>query len=42
LFVPNARVAAIARELGLAQPVLAGPGDAQVLAALVAYFGDAK
>jgi uroporphyrinogen-III synthase len=42
LFVPNARVAAIARELGLAAPELAGPGDAQVLAALVAYFGDAK
>jgi uroporphyrinogen-III synthase len=42
LFVPNARVAGIARELGLREPVLAGPGDAQMLAALVAYFGDAK
>jgi uroporphyrinogen-III synthase len=42
LFVPNARVAAIARELGLREPVLAGPGDAQMLAALVAYFGDEK
>jgi uroporphyrinogen-III synthase len=42
LVVPNERVAGIARELGLAQPLIAGPGDAQVLAALVAYFGDAK
>jgi uroporphyrinogen-III synthase len=42
LFVPNARVAGIAREIGLREPVLAGPGDAQMLAALVAYFGDAK
>jgi uroporphyrinogen-III synthase len=42
LFVPHARVAGIARELGLREPVLAGPGDGQMLAALVAYFGDAK
>jgi uroporphyrinogen-III synthase len=42
LFVPNMRVAGIARELGLRKPVLAGPGDEQMLAALVAYFGDAK
>ena len=42
LFVPHARVAGIARELGLREPVLAGPRDAQMLAALVAYFGDAK
>jgi uroporphyrinogen-III synthase len=42
LFVPNARVAGIAREIGLREPVLAGPGDAPMLAALVAYFGDAK
>jgi uroporphyrinogen-III synthase len=42
LFVPNARVAAVARGLGLRAPVLAGPGDAQMCAALVAYFGDAK
>jgi len=42
LFVPNARVAVIARELGLREPLPAGPGDAQMLAALVAYFGDAK
>ena len=42
LFVPHARVAGVARELGLREPVLAGAGDAQMLAALVAYFGDAK
>ena len=42
LFAPNARVAAIALELGLAEPLRGGPGDAQVLAALVAYFGGAK
>jgi len=42
IFVPNARVAGIARELGLRAALLAGPGDGQVLAALVAYFGDAK
>jgi uroporphyrinogen-III synthase len=42
LFVPNARVAGIARELGQREPLLAGPGDAQMLAALVAYFGGAK
>jgi uroporphyrinogen-III synthase len=41
-FVPNARVAGIALELGVREPVLAGPGDAQMLVALVAYFGDAK
>ena len=42
LFVPHARVAERARALGLAQAVVAGPGDTQVLAALVAYFGAAK
>ena len=42
VFVPNDRVSAVARELGLREPVLAGPGDAQMLAALVAYFGNAK
>ena len=36
------RVAAAARELGLRAPVLAGPSDAEMLAALVAYFGGAK
>jgi len=42
VFVPHARVAAAARELGLREPVRAGPSDAEMLAALVAYFGGAK
>ena len=42
LFVPHERVAGAARELGLREPVLAGPADAEMLAALVAYFGGAK
>jgi hypothetical protein len=42
VFVPHERVARLARELGLPAPVLAGPGDAQMLARLVAYFGGAK
>ena len=42
LFVPHERVAGAAREIGLRDPVLAGPSDAEMLAALVAYFGGAK
>jgi len=42
VFVPHERVAAAARELGLREPVLAGPADAEMLAALVAYFRGAK
>lgn len=42
VFVPHPRVEAQARECGLDRPVLAGPGDAGMLAALVAYFGAAK
>jgi uroporphyrinogen-III synthase len=42
LFVSHPRVAAQARELGLPRPLLAGPGDPEMLAALVAYFGAAK
>lgn len=42
VFVPHPRVAARAAELGLPPTVLAGPGDAQMLARLVAYFGGAK
>jgi uroporphyrinogen-III synthase len=42
VFVAHERIARRARELGLAQPVLAGPADAQMLAAMVAYFGGAK
>jgi uroporphyrinogen-III synthase len=40
LFVPHARVAAQAAQRGLAQVTVAGPRDAEMLAALVAYFGD--
>lgn len=42
LFVAHERIARRARELGLERPVLAGPADAQMLAAMVAYFGGAK
>jgi uroporphyrinogen-III synthase len=41
LFVPHARVAAEAARLGVPNAVVAGPGDAQVSAALVAYFAAA-
>jgi len=42
IFVPHERVARRARELALDAPVLAGPGDAQMVARMVAYFGGAK
>ena len=42
LFVPHARVARIAREMGFSAVEVAGPGDAQMLARLLAYFGGAK
>lgn len=42
LFVPHARVAGEAARLGLARVLVAGPGDAQTAAALVAYFGGAS
>jgi uroporphyrinogen-III synthase len=42
IFVSHPRVAAQAGELGCCHPVLAGPGDADMLAALVAYFRGAK
>lgn len=42
LVVPHERVAERARALGLGRAIVAGPGDAQALAALVAYFGGAK
>lgn len=42
LFVSHARVARLARELGLGEAVVAGPGDAQMLARLLAYFGGTK
>jgi len=42
LFVPHPRVAAEARQRGLQQVIVAGPGDAEMLAALVAHFGAAR
>lgn len=42
LFVPHARVAAEAARLGLPKAVVAGPGNAEMAAALVAYFGGAS
>ncbi len=42
LFVPHARVAGEAARAGLAPVIVSGPGDAQMLAALVAYFGGAS
>jgi len=42
LFVPHPRVAVEAVRKGLKRPVVAGPGDAQMGAALVAYFGGAS
>ncbi len=42
LFVPHERVARFARAQGFAAVEVAGPGDAQMLARLLAYFGGAK
>lgn len=42
LFVPHERVAREAARRGLPRAVVAGPRDAQVAAALVAYFGGAR
>lgn len=42
LFVPHPRIAGEAARLGLGQTIVAGPGDAQMAAALVAYFGGAS
>lgn len=42
LVVPHTRVAAEAARYGLEQVVVSGPGDAQMVAALVAYFGGAS
>ena len=41
LFVPHARVAAAAAQRGLPEAIVAGPGNAEMAAALVAYFGGA-
>ena len=42
LFVPHARVAERAAELGVRKVSVCGPGDAEMLSALVAYFRSAK
>lgn len=42
LVVPHPRVAGEAARLGLERTIVAGPGDAEVAAALVAYFGGAS
>ena len=42
LFVPHRRVAEDAARRGLGRALVAGPGDAEVSAALVAYFGGAS
>lgn len=42
LFVPHPRVAAAAARRGLARVVVAGPRDAEMAAALVAYFRGAR
>jgi uroporphyrinogen-III synthase len=42
VFVPHERIVRRARELGLEAPVLTGPGDAEMLRGMVAYFGGAK
>lgn len=42
LIVPHERVARLARDMGCAAVAVSGPGDAQVLARLLAYFGGAK
>lgn len=39
LFVPHERVAGEARRRGLERVIVAGPGDAEMVAALVAHFG---
>ena len=42
LFVPHPRVAAEARRRGLQRAIVAGPGDAEMVSALVAHFGAAR
>jgi uncharacterized protein HemX/uroporphyrinogen-III synthase len=39
IFVNHARVAERAREVGIPEPIVAGPGDEETADALVAYFG---
>lgn len=42
LFVPHPRIAEEAARRGLGRTIVAGPGDAEMAAALVAYFGGAR
>jgi len=42
VFVPHPRIAAEAARLGARETVVAGPGDRETAAGLVAYFRDAK
>ncbi len=42
VFVPHPRIAATARELGLANVIETGPGDDAIVEALVRYFGAAQ
>jgi uroporphyrinogen-III synthase len=42
LFVPHARVAGEALRLGLPRAIVAGPGDVDMVSALVAHFGAAR
>jgi len=42
LFVSHARVAQQAAALGVRSVTVGGPGDAEMLSALVAYFRSAK
>ena len=42
LFVPHARVAEEAQRLGFGSAIVAGPGDREMVAALVAYFAGAR
>jgi uroporphyrinogen-III synthase len=42
LFVPHPRVAGEAQRRGLDRVIVAGPGDAEMVAALVAHFGVAR
>jgi len=41
-FVPHPRIAEEAARRGLGRTIVAGPGDAEMAAALVAYFGGAR
>ena len=42
VFVPHSRVAAAAARLGIGTVIVAGPGDPEVVEALVVYFAAQK